>query len=127
MFFILFPPYYQRHGGEGGQALPDFFFLFIFFFSADRKQDWPPCKKIVFRVGNQFVECEKQQQYIYGMSFRLKARKRSPRSTRVIFSTKIKYYYFQHDTYFKDSAFIIFDGVTNGGANFGKSGNRWKL
>ena len=49
------------------------------------------------------------------MSFRLKARKRSPRSTRIIFSTKIKYYYFQHDTYFKDSAFIIFDGVTNGG------------
>ena len=42
----------------GGGALPDFFF---FSCSADHERDWPPCK-VVFRVGNQCAECEKQQQ-----------------------------------------------------------------
>ena len=39
-------------------ALPDFFF----FCSADHERDWPPCKVVFFRVGNQCAECEKQQQ-----------------------------------------------------------------
>ena len=30
--------------------------------SADHERDWPPCKVVFFRVGNQCAECEKQQQ-----------------------------------------------------------------
>ena len=41
--------------------LPDFLLLFSFPCSADHEQDWAPCK-VVFRVGNQYAECEKQQQ-----------------------------------------------------------------
>ena len=43
-------------------VMPDFFFFFPC--SADHEErDWPPCK-VVFRVGNQCAECEKQQQHI---------------------------------------------------------------
>ena len=35
-------------------------FFFFFASSADHEQrDWSPCK-VVFRVGNQYAECEKQ-------------------------------------------------------------------
>ena len=47
-------------GGGGGAAR-----LFLFFSppcSADHERDWPPCKLVFFRVGNQCAECEKQQQ-----------------------------------------------------------------
>ena len=44
--------------------LPDFFLLFSSPCSADHERDWPPCK-VVFRVGNQYAECEKQQQTTY--------------------------------------------------------------
>ena len=47
---------FSERGGVG--ALPDFFFFFAS--SADHEQrDWSPCK-VVFRVGNQYAECEKQ-------------------------------------------------------------------
>ena len=48
-----------------GGALPDYFlFLFSFPCSRDRKKwDWPPCKVIYFRVGNQCAEREKPQQH----------------------------------------------------------------
>ena len=52
--FILFYPNEQRAGGGGG-VLPDFSFPC----SADHEWDWPPYK-VVFRVGNQYAECEKQ-------------------------------------------------------------------
>ena len=47
-------------GGGGGYAAR-LFLLFSFPCSADHERDWPPCKA-VFRVGNQYAECEKQQQ-----------------------------------------------------------------
>ena len=53
IIFILFYPNGQR-GGE----LPDFL-VCSFPCSADHELDWPPCK-VVFRVGNQYAECEKQ-------------------------------------------------------------------
>ena len=56
--FILFYPNEQR-GGVGGGGLPDFYTLFSC--SADYERDWPSYK-VVFRVGNQYAECEKQQQ-----------------------------------------------------------------
>ena len=62
--FFIFSPNEQRGGGGrggGGGSLPDFF-LFFFPFSADHERDWPPCKVVFFRVGNQCAECEKQQQ-----------------------------------------------------------------
>ena len=43
------------------KALPDFF-GFFFPRSDDHERDWPPCK-VVFRVGNQYAECEKQGYY----------------------------------------------------------------
>ena len=59
---FLFSFFLRRSSvGGGGGTLPDFFLLFSFPCSADYERDWPPCK-IVFRVGNQYVECEKQQQ-----------------------------------------------------------------
>ena len=66
-YFILFlkkKKFSERaaRGGGGGGALPDFFFFFFFPCSADHKRDWPPCKVVFFRVGNQCAECEKQQQ-----------------------------------------------------------------
>ena len=57
--FILFYPNEQRAGGGGG-VLPDFSFPC----SADHEWDWPPCK-VVFRVGNQYAECEKQYTVVY--------------------------------------------------------------
>ena len=48
-------------GGEGYAAR--LFLLFSFPCSADHKRDWPPFK-VVFRVGNQYAECEKQQQQL---------------------------------------------------------------
>ncbi|CAN0425732.1 unnamed protein product, partial [Ascophyllum nodosum] len=39
-------------------VLPDFSFPC----SADHEWDWPPCK-VVFRVGNQYAECEKHILY----------------------------------------------------------------
>ena len=45
-------------GGWRGYAAR-LFLLFSFPCSADHKRDWPPCK-VVFRVGNQYAECEKQ-------------------------------------------------------------------
>ena len=30
----------------------------------EQQQHWPPCNKVVFRVDNQYAECEKQQQII---------------------------------------------------------------
>ena len=47
-------------GGGGGGYAARLFMLFSFPCSADHKRDWPPCK-VVFRVGNQYAECEKQQ------------------------------------------------------------------
>ena len=47
-------------GGGGGAA--SLFFLFLFPCSADHERDWPPCKVVFFRVGNQCAEYEKQQQ-----------------------------------------------------------------
>ena len=42
--------------------LPDrLLLLFSFPCSADHERYWPPCNKVVFRVGNQYAECEKQQ------------------------------------------------------------------
>ena len=48
--------------GGGGYAAPDFFLLFSFPCSVDHERDWPPCKVVFFRVGNQYAQCEKQQQ-----------------------------------------------------------------
>ena len=60
-FLFFFSERAARAGGGGG-ALPDFFFFF-FPCSADHERDWPPCKVlVVFRVGSQCAECEKQQQ-----------------------------------------------------------------
>ena len=53
----LFSPKEQR--GEGRGALPDFLFSFLFPCPADHEYDWPPCKVVLFRVGNQYAECEK--------------------------------------------------------------------
>ena len=36
-------------------------FYFLFSCSADHERDWPLCKKVVFRVGNQYPGCEKPQ------------------------------------------------------------------
>ena len=68
-YFIIFifSPNEQRARGGGG-ALPDFFFSF-FPCSADHERDWPPCKVVFFRVGNQCAECEKQQQQQYKWHF----------------------------------------------------------
>ena len=38
------------------------FLWFSFPCSTDHERDWPPCNKMVFRVGNQYAGCEKQQQ-----------------------------------------------------------------
>ena len=48
---------------SSSHALPNFFFFFFFFFpcSADHERDWPPCKVVFFRVGNQYAEYETQQ------------------------------------------------------------------
>ena len=61
-YFIIFYFFSERAArAGGGDALPDFFFFF-FPCSADHERDWPPCKVVFFRVGNQCAECEKQQQ-----------------------------------------------------------------
>ena len=44
--------------GVGGEYAARRFLLFFYFpCSADHERDWPPCK-VVFRVGNQYAECE---------------------------------------------------------------------
>ena len=48
-------------GGGGEYAARLLLFLFSFPCSAEDKRDRPPCK-VVFRVGNEYAECEKQQQ-----------------------------------------------------------------
>ena len=48
----------EGEGGEGCAARPSLFVLFSLF-SRPLHRDWPP-RKVVFRVGNQDVECEKQ-------------------------------------------------------------------
>ena len=64
-YFILFSPNEQRGGGGGrggaggGGCRQTFFFFFLW--SADHERDWQPCK-VVFRVGNQYAECEKHKQ-----------------------------------------------------------------
>ena len=64
VIFILFSPNEQRGG-----ALPDFLVVFFFPRSADHERDWPPCKVVlIFRVGNQYAECEKQQLLYKGRS-----------------------------------------------------------
>ena len=55
-------------GGEGGGYAARLI-LFSFPCSADHERDWPPCK-VVFRVGNQYAECEKQQLLPSGNSFK---------------------------------------------------------
>ena len=61
-FYFIFSERAAFGGGRGG-ALPDFPFLLYFPCSADHERDWPPPYKIkyFFRVGNQYAECEKQQ------------------------------------------------------------------
>ena len=50
MFFILFSPNEQRRGGGGGGgALPDVIFCSLF-----------PVQQTTSGVGNQYAECEKQ-------------------------------------------------------------------
>ena len=49
--------------GGGGECAARLFLLFSFYCSADHERDWPPCK-VVFRVGNQYAECDKQQQLL---------------------------------------------------------------
>ena len=65
VILILFSPNEQRTGGGGGGGggLPDFLFFIFYFFpcSADHERDWPPCKVVIFGIGNQYAECEKQQ------------------------------------------------------------------
>ena len=48
-------------GGGGGGYTAKPFLLFFFPCSANHERDWLLCK-VVFRVGNQYAECEKQQQ-----------------------------------------------------------------
>ena len=62
--FYLFSPN-EQCGGWGGGYAARLFLLFSFPCSADHEQDWPPCKVIFFRVGNQYAECEKQQRFRY--------------------------------------------------------------
>ena len=47
----------------GGGHAARLFLLLFFPCSADHERDWQPCK-VVFRVGNQYPECEKQQPHI---------------------------------------------------------------
>ena len=64
VIFMFFSPNEQRTvGGSRGDALPNVFFFFFFFYpySADHERGWPPCKKVVFQVGNQYAGCKKQQ------------------------------------------------------------------
>ena len=51
-------------GGGGGRYQT---FSFSFFpCSADHERNWPPCK-VVFRVGNHYAGCKKQQQQQEGV------------------------------------------------------------
>ena len=59
VIFILFSPNEQHWGGGDALIL---FIVFYFPSLADHEWDWSPCK-IVFRVGNQYAECKKQQQH----------------------------------------------------------------
>ena len=64
IFYFLFSLNEQRAGGGGGGevgAARLFFSSFIFPGSANHERDWPPCKIVFFRVGNQCAECKKQQ------------------------------------------------------------------
>ena len=38
--------YHPKSARGGGEALPDFFFLFFFPCSADHERDWPPCNVV---------------------------------------------------------------------------------
>ena len=51
----------EQWGGWGGYAAR-LSLLFFFPCSADHERDWRPCK-VVFRIGKQYAECEKQQQF----------------------------------------------------------------
>ena len=46
LFFNFFLRTSSARGGGG--ALPDFFFLFLFPWSADHEWDWPPCEVVFF-------------------------------------------------------------------------------
>ena len=60
IFFFPFSP--NEQCGGWGVCCQTFFLLFSFpWCSANHERDWPPCK-VVFRVGNQYAECEKEQQ-----------------------------------------------------------------
>ena len=57
--FSLFPPFEQR--GGGGECAAKLFLLLSFPCSAYDERDWPTYKA-VFRGGNQYAQCEEQQQ-----------------------------------------------------------------
>ena len=40
--------------------MQDFLFWFHFPCSVDHEREWLPCKIVVFRIGNQYAECDKQ-------------------------------------------------------------------
>ena len=39
--------------------------LLSFRCSADHGRDWPPCKVVIFRVGNQYAECENNMFFVH--------------------------------------------------------------
>ena len=57
-YFFSFSERAARGGGGRGGRCQTFFFSC----SADHERDWPSCKVVFFRAGNQCAECEKQQQ-----------------------------------------------------------------
>ena len=58
-YFIL-----SERAAWGGACAARVSLLFSFSSSADLERDWRPCK-VVFRVGNQYAECEKKQKNMY--------------------------------------------------------------
>ena len=67
----------EQHGGRGGGGegcAARLSLLVSFTLSVAHEQDWPPYK-VVFRVGNQYAECEKQHTWYY-RGTRLNAMKR---------------------------------------------------
>ena len=62
IFILFFLRTSSARGGGGGRVRCQTFSFSFFPCSADHERDWPPCKVVFFRVGNQCAECEKQQQ-----------------------------------------------------------------
>ena len=64
IFIFIFYERAAWGGGGGGGVRCQTFYFFSFPCSADHERDWPPCKA-VFRVGNQYAECEKKNVHLF--------------------------------------------------------------